>query len=237
MVKINYYGICHGIGMVFLYNSLKFFLNEIRGLTLNKLAICTLIYIVNSFFIGRIVEVLQSNKSLKTIFIYKNGGHSIFGIIILHPFITCIICYFLNINFYDLFNYIPLIIPIQIFFGRIGNYLKGELIGKKINYLNIRYPSQIQQALTEGVLCGYIGWITYQKNDIFNISTNCVTTYCIVRFINEFVREEDKDMPHFYRKYFRKYGIRWAQALCIIVFLYYKIVFYVIDLSREELNS
>ncbi|HBR71692.1 MAG TPA: prolipoprotein diacylglyceryl transferase, partial [Candidatus Moranbacteria bacterium] len=70
-----------------------------------------------------------------------------------------------RINFWQLADFVALAIPMGYFFGRIGNFLNGELYGRPTNMfwgMNfgdglLRHPSQLYEAFFEGlVLFGII---------------------------------------------------------------------------------
>ena len=80
-----------------------------------------------------------------------------------------------KIKIFNLFDVVACVAPIGIFFGRISNFINGELYGKptdvfwsvvfpKIDNLS-RHPSQIYEALLEGlVLFLILNYIIFKKN-------------------------------------------------------------------------
>ena len=80
-----------------------------------------------------------------------------------------------KIKIFNLFDVVACVAPIGIFFGRISNFINGELYGKptdvfwsvvfpKIDNLS-RHPSQIYEALLEGlVLFLILNYIIFNKN-------------------------------------------------------------------------
>ena len=230
----SYYGLCAASGLIINYNVAKKLLYSVNGMTNFKFMLAFIFCLMSLIFSARLMELLQNGIKKKDFIKIHNGGLSSFGIYNFGQYLLFSISYLLRINFCQMIIVCILCTTIQIFFVRIGNYLQGELIGKYINCLQIRYPSQIQQALTEGLLCGCIVWNTYLYYDELNVSRNFTYSYASIRFINEFFREEDKDMPLFYRKYFRKYGIRWAQAQCFIMVIHYNIFSRFVNLLHNQ---
>ena len=108
-----------------------------------------------------------------------------------------------KINFFKFTDIISCVAPIGIFLGRIANFINGELYGKITtlpwgvvfpNAGNIsRHPSQIYEAIFEGIILFLIINIFYKK--LFHktgiISSLFVILYSIFRFIIEFTREPD----------------------------------------------
>ena len=103
--------------------------------------------------------------------------------------------------------------PIGIFFGRIANFINGELVGriteKKIGIIfkhidNLpRHPSQIYEAILEGILLFLILFFL-QNRKIFIYKSGLISSlflifYSIFRFICEYFREPD---PHIGLQYF-----------------------------------
>ena len=95
--------------------------------------------------------------------------------------------------------------PIGIFFGRIANFINGELVGritdKKIGIIfshvdnASRHPSQIYEAILEGLLLFFI-LLFYQDREKFVnrsglISSLFLIFYSSFRFISEYFREPD----------------------------------------------
>lgn len=99
---------------------------------------------------------------------------------------------------------IPLV-PVGLFFGRIGNCINGELWGRiatiKIPFLMIypqsgsmlpRYPSDIYEVLGEGVLLTIIMWVYASKpRKTAQVSAVFLLGYGLIRFFLEFFREPD----------------------------------------------
>ncbi len=103
--------------------------------------------------------------------------------------------------------------PIGIFFGRIANFINGELVGrvteKKIGIIfnhidNLpRHPSQIYEAVFEGLILFLILFFLQNREKFIYkkglISSLFLIFYSIFRFISEYFREPD---PHIGLQYF-----------------------------------
>ena len=93
--------------------------------------------------------------------------------------------------------------PIGIFFGRIANFINGELVGKVTNnnwgvifpQIDIfpRHPSQLYEAFLEGILLFILmNLIYFRKNyKIADCSCLFLIFYGVLRIISEFFREPD----------------------------------------------
>ena len=108
-----------------------------------------------------------------------------------------------NIKLFLLLDVIACVAPIGIFFGRIANFINGELIGKPTNILvgvvfpkidNIaRHPSQLYEALLEGLLLFLILILILSKKNykVGTCSYMFLILYGFFRVFSEFFREPD----------------------------------------------
>ena len=108
-----------------------------------------------------------------------------------------------NIKLFLLLDVIACVAPIGIFFGRIANFINGELIGKPTNILvgvvfpkidNIaRHPSQLYEALLEGLLLFLILILILSKKNykVGTCSYMFLILYGCFRVFSEFFREPD----------------------------------------------
>ena len=101
--------------------------------------------------------------------------------------------------------------PIGIFLGRIANFLNSELYGRETDILwsviftridNItRHPSQIYEALLEGVILFFILFFFIKKNYLLKpglISSLFLIFYSLFRFLVEFFRVPDEQVGFIY---------------------------------------
>ena len=108
-------------------------------------------------------------------------------------------------NFFKFADIVSCVAAIGIFFGRIANFINGELYGK-ISYVpwgiifpnggNIsRHPSQLYEALLEGlILLLLINYFAIKKKLLFKsgyISCLFLIAYSIARIFSEIFREPD----------------------------------------------
>ncbi|HOS05687.1 MAG TPA: prolipoprotein diacylglyceryl transferase [Syntrophorhabdaceae bacterium] len=111
---------------------------------------------------------------------------------------------------HDFFSVADLIIPtcpIGIGFGRIGNFINGELFGKPSdvpwamifpNAGNIaRHPSQLYEAFLEGIVLFLVLWLYKNKKrhegDVFSLF---LMLYGIFRIFCEYFREPDQQIGY-----------------------------------------
>ena len=108
-------------------------------------------------------------------------------------------------GFFRLADFIAPLVPPGLGFGRIGNFINGELWGRpteaawgmvfpQVDQL-ARHPSQLYQALLEGLLMFIILWI-YSSNPRVTgaVSGWFLILYGVFRFIVEFARQPDEHL-------------------------------------------
>ena len=116
-----------------------------------------------------------------------------------------------NVNKFIFLDLIAGSAPIGIFLGRIANFLNSELYGRETNILwsviftridNItRHPSQIYEALLEGVILFFILFFFIKKNYLLKpglISSLFLIFYSLFRFLVEFFRVPDEQVGLIY---------------------------------------
>ncbi len=169
-------------------------------------------YLILSILIGgRLGYVLFYNfeyylsKPLEIIKIWE-GGMSFHG-----GLIGIILCtyWFSNkkkIPTFFLLDIIACVAPIGIFFGRVANFINGELVGKTTDVFwgvifpnidsNLRHPSQLYEAFLEGIVLFFImNLIIFKKNyKTGTCSYMFLIIYGIFRIFSEFFREPDSQI-------------------------------------------
>ena len=126
----------------------------------------------------------------------------------------------------DLFRFVDLIVPafpLGYMFGRIGNFINGELFGRatdvawgmyfKSDMLDqLRHPSQLYEAFFEGLLLFAVLWYlrTRSKFEGFLFSVYLIC-YGVVRFFIEYYREPDAHLG------FIVGSFSMGQLLCLVM--------------------
>ena len=116
-----------------------------------------------------------------------------------------------NVNKYIFLDLISASAPIGIFLGRISNFINSELYGRKTDVLwsvvftkvdNIsRHPSQIYEAILEGLILFFIMLLFVKKNYLLKpglISSLFLIFYSAFRFLAEFYRLPDNHLSHIF---------------------------------------
>ncbi len=138
------------------------------------------------------------------------GGMSFHGALIGIIICTCWFSVKKNIPTFFLLDIVACVAPIGIFFGRIANFINGELIGKTTNVFwgvifpnvdnNPRHPSQLYEAFLEGiVLFIIINLVLFKKNYKTGFcSYMFLIVYGIFRIFSEFFREPDSQLGYIF---------------------------------------
>jgi phosphatidylglycerol:prolipoprotein diacylglycerol transferase len=126
----------------------------------------------------------------------------------------------------DVLDFAAILTPLGLFFGRMGNFIGQELWGRaadvpwamvfpKDPLLLPRHPSQLYEALLEGLLLFLILWVFALKpRPRWAIGGLFVFGYGMARFIVEFFREPDAHLG------FQLFGwVTRGQELCIPMML------------------
>lgn len=124
-------------------------------------------------------------------------------------------------NFFDLVDFVAPFAPIGLFFGRIGNFIGGELFGRVTTVPwavefprapgEFRHPSQLYEAFLEGlVLFCILFWFSARPRPRGAVIGLFMVLYGVFRFSVEFVREPDSHIM------FDMFGwMTRGQLLCI----------------------
>ncbi|OYY71617.1 MAG: prolipoprotein diacylglyceryl transferase [Sphingomonas sp. 28-63-12] len=131
-----------------------------------------------------------------------------------------------KLNWLRVHDYIACATPFGLFFGRLANFVNGELYGKPSNapWAIIfprtgddiaRHPSQLYEAGLEGVLLfallWFCFWRTKMRYDPGKLVGIFLAGYGTARFIVEFFREPDEQL----RDFATATGLHMGQWLCV----------------------
>lgn len=136
-----------------------------------------------------------------------------------------------NLHLFVLADFLTAAIPLGYFFGRIGNFINGELYGRITDsfigmyFPNapgqfLRHPSQLYEAFFEGIVLYYVIKMFNNKNLGFN-SGMYVFGYAFFRFFIEFFRQPDAHLG------FILFELSMGQILCIVMMLSGMYIWYV----------
>lgn len=114
-------------------------------------------------------------------------------------------------NFWRFMDFIIPAIPAGYFFGRIGNFLNGELYGRVTDNsfgmyffsttgeIALRYPSQLIEAFLEGLVLFLVLWTMRNKQKFGGyFAALYLIGYGVARIIGEFFREPDEQIGYIF---------------------------------------
>jgi phosphatidylglycerol:prolipoprotein diacylglycerol transferase len=185
---------------------------------------------------GRIGYVLFYNLPMYIadpieILAIRNGGMSFHG-----GFIGAILAFLLfarakKLNGYTLLDIGAVVVPIGLFFGRIANFVNGELWGRvapDFTYAVVfpsggplpRHPSQLYEAATEGLLLFIVMAIAVRRFGFRKpglLGGIFVLGYALARTFCEFFREPDRQLGFLFGDHLGPMGggVTMGMLLCV----------------------
>ena len=192
---------------------------------------------------GRLGYILFYNldyylNNLIEILMIWQGGMSFHGGLLGVMASTIIFCKKYDLNKYIFLDLISASAPIGLFLGRVSNFVNSELYGRETDvlwsviFLKVdkitRHPSQIYEALLEGIILFFIMFLLIRKNYLERpglISALFLILYSLFRFFVEFYREPDEQLGFVFL------NLSMGQIISL-VFLCYG--FYLFSIKKNE---
>ena len=243
IIKIRWYALSYIVGIL-----LSWFLIlkiiKIKKIDLNSKEISDLISncMIGIIIGGRLGYVIFYNpeyysNNLVEIFKIWNGGMSFHGGFVGVVFAVIYSSKLFKIPILTFADLIAIVAPVGLFFGRLANFINGELFGRTTNHsFGIifpnggdvpRHPSQLYEAFFEGIVLFIILWVMMHLFDLLKkpgiITSLFIFLYGLFRFFIEFFREPDQHIGLLY------FEFSMGQILSlpmILIGLYFSIIFY-----------
>jgi phosphatidylglycerol---prolipoprotein diacylglyceryl transferase len=130
-----------------------------------------------------------------------------------------------NLSWFEVMDTVALSGTLPLFFGRLGNFINGELYGRPTDsWVGVifpngggpypRHPSQLYEGILEGIVLCAILWLIRTKVRVYGIIASVfLMGYGVFRFIIEFFREPDVQLGYFFG------FLTMGQLLCVIMVL------------------
>lgn len=152
-----------------------------------------------------------------------------------------------NLSFWDMTDIIMPSQPLGYTFGRLGNFINGELFGRPTDAAigmyfprapgeSLRHPSQLYEASFEGIFFFFVMWFIFRKKVRTRGAMLAIYMmgYGLVRFFIEYFRQPDAHLG------FVLFSLSMGQVLCALMImagasLYYYL--YKINEPLPEFNS
>lgn len=211
-VKIHWYGLMYVLAFLFAYGLATYRSKQRDGWTPEMVSDLLFYGALGVILGGRIGYVLFYEFSqflADPLWLFKvwTGGMSFHG-----GFLGVVVAMVFFARKYkktafQTLDFIAPCVPTGLMFGRIGNFIGGELVGRPVENLNYpfamifphvdqlpRHPSQLYQALGEGLLLFIVlWWFSSRPRPRMAVSAVFLMGYGLARFMVEFFREPDVD--------------------------------------------
>ncbi len=243
-LEVRYYGLVYAIGFLVAYllfhNIAK--KGSIKNLDVDRADIFMLYAIIGSIVGARVLDFVFYNPSIiwtnpLEILMIWHGGMSFHGGLIGGAFAGWLFCRKYKVSFYKLADFAMLPFAATLFFGRIANFINGELPGTITNvpwcvqfpgYEGCRHPSQLYEAAKNLIIFFTLLPIYMKKNGkrlkdgvVFWLF---VLMYGVLRFITNFWRDDARWL-----------GISMGQYLCIAMVAVS--VFFLFKINRKKART
>ena len=243
VIKIRWYALSYIVGIL-----LSWFLIlkiiKIKKIDLNSKETSDLISncMIGIIIGGRLGYVIFYNpeyysNNLVEIFKIWNGGMSFHGGFVGVVFAVIYSSKLFKIPILTFADLIAIVAPVGLFFGRLANFINGELFGRTTNHsFGIifpnggdvpRHPSQLYEAFFEGIVLFIILWVMMHLFDLLKkpgiITSLFIFLYGLFRFFIEFFREPDQHIGLLYFEFSMGQILSFPM---ILIGLYFSIIFY-----------
>lgn len=214
-IEVRYYGLMYVIGFI-IANWFMGKLSENGFLKLTKESIDRYItsLIIGMFLGARFFYVFIYNwdhysQNLGKIFAVWEGGLSFHGAVVGMCFATYYTAKKNKLSFFEIADSLVLVAPPGLLFGRIGNFINGELYGRITDSpLGMifptggpypRHPSQLYESFLEGLILFLILFWVHKKQKVYGITSAAFFLfYGAFRYIVEFFREADVQLGYYF---------------------------------------
>ena len=207
-IQLRWYGLMYMISFIAGYFLLKRLAKRKKlGLSTDDLYDLLFFLILGVMVGGRLGYVLfydlgsYLQRPIEILYIWQ-GGMSFHGGFAGVVLATLFLCWKRKWNFWEISDLVCAAAPIGLGLVRLGNFINGELYGRQTTVPwgmvfpaggdVVRHPSQLYEALLEGlVLFVIVQWL-YRK-DLYpgTVTWAFIGCYGLFRFLVEFVREPD----------------------------------------------
>ena len=112
----------------------------------------------------------------------------------------------LGVSMWALWDFVAPLAPLGLFFGRIGNFINGELWGKPTDVAwgfkvggQVLHPSMLYEAILEGLVIFVVLWLfSARQRPMMSVSGLFLLLYGFFRFLVEFVRVPDSHLGYLF---------------------------------------
>ena len=209
-VKIRWYGLMYVIGFV-----IAWFLARrrsrapwsiIKPKQVDDLIFYCMLGVILGGRLGYVLFYGFENLAADPLYVFRitEGGMSFHGGLIGVMIAMWLFARRLGVRMWGIWDFVAPLAPLGLFFGRIGNFINGELWGKPTDVpwsFNIEgvglHPSQLYEALLEGLVLFVIVWtFSARERPYMSVSGLFLMMYGAFRFFVEFYRVPDAHLGY-----------------------------------------
>ena len=222
ILEFRYYGLVYVIAFILVFFYLKHLI-RIKKLNLKIVELQDLlVYLMIGVLVGgRFFYCFVYNPSyyffnIIEFFYIWQGGMSFHGALLGSIGMMALFAKKKGVGVYKLLDNIVVPASIMLFFGRIANFINGELYGHISNVpwavkfkgvVGYRHPSQLYEALKNLGIFSFLFWLSHKKYKEGLLFWSFVFLYGSLRFLIEFFRFS----PNYYL------GLSLGQYLCLMM--------------------
>lgn len=229
-LQVRWYGLMYVIGFMIASYLLKVLIRQnFFKVTEDKIDSFVTMMIVCMFIGARTFYVFIYNwdyysQNLGDLIAVWKGGLSFHGAVVGLIVGGVLFARKQNLSWMQVMDSVALAGTQGLFFGRMGNFINGELYGRITNsWVGIIFPaagpyprhaSQLYEAFLEGVVLMSVLWLVKKRVRVYGIiGAGFVGGYGLFRFIVEFFREPDAQLGFYFG------FITMGQILCFLMIL------------------
>jgi phosphatidylglycerol:prolipoprotein diacylglycerol transferase len=210
VVKIRWYGLMYVIGFVLAWWLAKkraaVSWSVIKPAQVDDLIFYAMLGVILGGRLGYCLVYGWHDLLRDPLYIFKitQGGMSFHGGLVGVMVAMWLFSRRLAVPMWGIWDFVAPLTPLGLFFGRIGNFINGELWGKAttvpwafdIDGVGL-HPSQLYEALLEGLLLFIILWLfSARQRPPMSVSGVFLLCYGIFRFFVEFYRVPDAQLSY-----------------------------------------
>jgi phosphatidylglycerol:prolipoprotein diacylglycerol transferase len=210
-LTVHWYGLMYVIGIFIAWKVGDYLLTHYKNGITPKILDDSIVYVIIGIVVGgRLGHVLFYDPGMflrnpLEVFMTWHGGMSFHGGVLGVILAVVLYCRKVKAPFFALMDIYACVVPIGLFFGRIGNFINGELWGRvtDVPWAVIlpypdhqpRHPSQLYEAALEGVVLFIITLLCWTRTDLRHKRGRLVGVfslgYALARSFCELFREPD----------------------------------------------
>ncbi len=209
-LKIRWYGLMYVVGFVIAWLLARKRAKEswsiIKAQQVDDLIFYCMLGVIVGGRLGYVLFYGLDNLAADPLYVFKitEGGMSFHGGLAGVMVAMWLLSRRLGVPMWGLWDFVAPLAPLGLFFGRIGNFINGELWGKPTDVPwgfkvgdQVLHASMLYEAILEGLVLFAILWLySARERPHMSVSGLFLLFYGIFRFLVEFVRVPDSHLGY-----------------------------------------